>query len=489
MGTRHSDPLPVRRLPHRLTPEASRTIVRFFWPGSDERAGRIFDRVLSLSADGTTRLANEVVARFGDEHPEFRDALMEHFDEAADRVGACEPIAEERRLLIGAYFTMEYAFESAALFNPSMVPTRNQAGVPSGSTRFTMSLRAVGEGHVSSVVFRSGVIDSDAAIHIDPPGRFCRPVRELADRLYNRDDMHTKLEALVGRVPCVDGLFAVLPGTFTIKQLLRAIGDERANAVAVDRYNEVTDALAWLAESNYQLRGQRPADLPELVLFPISQAESRGMEDMRLVRFVDDDGSVTYYGTYTAFNGHRILPQMLAAPRPDAVEVHTLGGAFAQNKGPALFPRKVDGRYAMVARVDGENLYLAWSDNVLVWKEGALIDEPRQPWEFVQIGNCGSPIETDAGWVLLTHGVGPMRRYCIGAILLDLDDPTRVIGRLGEPLLVPEEDERSGYVPNVVYSCGAMVHNGHLVIPYGISDAATGFATVPMDALLARLSG
>ncbi len=483
-----SDRLPVERLPVRLTGDAARTIMRFFWPGSDERARRVFDRALSLSNDETARLAGEVVARFGREHPEFRDALMEHFDQAAERVGPEGPIPDERRLLIGAYFTMEYAFESAALFNPSMVPAREQAGVPAGSTRFTMSLRAVGEGHVSSVVFRSGVIDSDAGIHIDPPSRFCRPVRELAGRLYGRDDMHVKLEALMGSVPSVDGLFAILPETFTIEQLLRAVGGERANAAAVGRYNEVTDAPVWLAESNYQLRGNRPADLPELVLFPISQAESRGMEDMRLVRFVDDDGAVTYYGTYTAFNGSRILPQMLAAPRPDAVEVHTLGGPFAQNKGLALFPRKVDGRYAMVARKDGENLFLAWSDSVLLWQEGALIDEPRQSWEFVQIGNCGSPIETDAGWILLTHGVGPMRRYCIGAILLDLADPTRVVGRLREPLLEPQEDERSGYVPNVVYSCGGMIHNGHLVIPYGISDAATGFATVPVDALLERLT-
>jgi predicted GH43/DUF377 family glycosyl hydrolase len=243
------------------------------------------------------------------------------------------------------------------------------------------------------------------------------------------------------------------------------------------------------AECAYEVHRAGEWDLSALVLFPISEAESQGIEDMRLVRFQDDEGSQRYFGTYTAFNGREVVPQLLEISQPAAARIHRLSGRYARNKGPALFPRKVDGRYAMVARADGENNHLAWSDSVLLWQEGVRIQEPRFPWEFVQVGNCGSPIETDEGWLLLTHGVGPMRRYCMGAVLLDLRDPSRVIGRLAEPLLVPEEDERSGYVPNVVYSCGGMLHNGNLVIPYGISDAATGFAVVALCDIMNRLAG
>jgi len=229
------------------------------------------------------------------------------------------------------------------------------------------------------------------------------------------------------------------------------------------------------------------ADITEVVLFPMCEAESQGMEDMRIVRFTDDDGSVRYYGTYTAFNGQQITPQIITMPQPGLAQVRSLQGRGVRNKGLALFPRKVGGRYMMSARIDGENLFLLRSNNILIWDEAEMVQEPKFPWEFVQIGNCGSPIETDAGWLLLTHGVGAMRRYCIGATLLDRDDPAKLIGRLEHPLIVPTSDERSGYVPNVVYSCGGLAHNGLLVIPYGISDAATGFATVALDELLAKL--
>jgi len=243
----------------------------------------------------------------------------------------------------------------------------------------------------------------------------------------------------------------------------------------------------WISSCDYDIETAAGGNITQLVLFPICQAECRGMEDMRLVRFTDDDGSVRYYGTYTAYDGVRTRPQLFEMPRPSVARIRALRGQYAWNKGLALFPRKVNGRYMMSGRIDGENLYMLASDDILVWDEAVLVEGPRSPWEYVQIGNCGSPIETEAGWLLLTHGVGPMRRYCIGAMLLDKKDPTKAIGRLDQPLLVPAADERNGYVPNVVYSCGAMVHNGTLFIPYGISDAATGFATVRLDDLLARL--
>jgi predicted GH43/DUF377 family glycosyl hydrolase len=242
-----------------------------------------------------------------------------------------------------------------------------------------------------------------------------------------------------------------------------------------------------LATCDYNIEMPANVNLNQVILFPNGEPESRGMEDMRLVRFTNDDGSMCYYGTYTAYNGWETRPQLMEMPTPETAHIRSLQGRCAKDKGLALFPRKVQGRYMMIGRIDGENLYLLESDNIRVWDEATLVQQPQFTWEFVQVGNCGSPIETDAGWLVLTHGVGPMRRYCIGATLLDRDDPTKLIGRLDEPLLTPGPDERMGYVPNVVYSCGSLVHNGILVIPYGISDAATGFATVPLDDLLARL--
>ncbi len=287
--------------------------------------------------------------------------------------------------------------------------------------------------------------------------------------------------------PSMDGTLANLRDPFTTEELAQTIG---RTPVAPERPTEtekVADSLMWLARSSYQVRFGSSVGLPGLVVFPSSEAESHGIEDMRLVRFVDDDGSVRYYGTYTAYDGRRILPQLMESSEPGIAEVHVLNGRYVQNKGMALFPRKIDGSYAMIGRADGENLFLLRSDNVRFWNEAVRIREPRHEWEFVQIGNCGSPIETEAGWLLLTHGVGPMRRYCIGAMLLDLHDPTRIIGALTEPLLVPQPDERAGYVPNVVYSCGGMLHNGSLVIPYGVGDVSTRFAVVSLDALLDRL--
>jgi predicted GH43/DUF377 family glycosyl hydrolase len=278
-----------------------------------------------------------------------------------------------------------------------------------------------------------------------------------------------------------------MPDYFTFEELEHAI--DRAHQAHPEMFEleEATNGMLWLARSNYHLELPLDAPASEIVIFPQSDNESMGIEDLRMVRFVDANGAVTYFGTYTACNGYRVLPQLLETSNFHRVAVHTLNGARARNKGMALFPRKIGGHYVMCSRIDGENLYIMYSDFVHFWESATLLERPQHPWEYVQIGNCGSPLETPEGWLLLTHGVGPMRQYCIGAMLLDLEDPLKVIGHLDEPLIMPTEAEREGYVPNVVYSCGAMIHEGHLYIPYGMSDMATGMACVRVDALLERL--
>ena len=390
-----------------------------------------------------------------------------------------------RQRLIGSYFTMEYAHESAALFNPSMVPARNQAGLPEGSTRFLMSLRAVGEGHISSIVFRQGVIDRDGQVSIDPVGPSARRLRRVEGQVFEKSRARQFLKDTGFYTPQVERIFDRLGERFAVAEMINAVEAEEQQHDDRAAFREIADRVIWLARSNYEIEVPREQDISELVLFPIGESESQGMEDMRLVHFTDAKGAHSYYGTYTAYNGSRILPQLMVSSDARKVEVHSLHGSFARNKGLALFPRQIDGQYMMVGRCDAENLYLLRSSNLYSWNEGQILQTPKYPWEFVQIGNCGSPIETEAGWLVLTHGVGPMRKYCMGAILLDLKDPSRVIGQLARPLLVPIKDERVGYVPNVVYSCGAMVHNDLLIIPYGISDAATGFATVALKELLA----
>jgi len=469
----------------RLTGDPRRTIICFMWLGSPARARQIIERVARLDKPQVSQLVGSVLADFGPRHPDLETSLLENYREATNRAGVTAGQTTAEKLLIGAYFTMEYAFESAALFNPSMVPALDQSGLKSESIRFLMSLRAVGEGHLSSIVFRRGVINPEGEIHLEPVSPLSRRMKIHEDRLYEKHLFRIKLTEMGGDVKPAETVFGRLKEKFTYPDLLAAVEQVAGRENGPQR--EMADRMVWLARSNYEIRMPRNAKLPELVIFPNSETEKQGMEDMRLVRFVEPNGTVRYYGTYTAFDGHRILPQIMESEDLDVIRVHTLNGRFAQNKGMALFPRRLDGKFAMLARIDGENLYVMKSGNVHFWNEGVRIHGPRRAWDLVQIGNCGSPIETEHGWLVLTHGVGPMRRYCIGAMLLDLHDPTKIVGELEDPLIEPHAGELGGYVPNVVYSCGGMPYNGRLVIPYGISDAATGFASVSMTDLLDRL--
>ena len=389
--------------------------------------------------------------------------------------------------MLGAYFTMEYAFECAALFNPSMIAAFSQQGVDKGYLRFVMSLRAVGEGHISSIVFRRGLIGPDGNITVNPPRLKVSQVKMSQDTSYDKNVFRKKLEEINITGPLVEEILAELSDVFTDSELTELIARKRTGNGEDADFEKVTNAMSWLSRSDYRIRFENADHVEDMVLFPISESESQGMEDMRLVAFTDDNGERIIYGTYTAFNGRRILPQIIEVKTDGVGHVQTLHGEFAQNKGLALFPRKVNGKYNMIGRIDGVNIFLMTSDDVCIWDNAEIIYRPHYGWEMIQVGNCGSPIETDDGWLLLTHGVGTMRRYCIGAILLDLEDPSKVIGTLDKPLIEPTRSESSGYVPNVVYSCGGIVHNGNLILPYGISDAATGFASINLDELLTEL--
>ena len=396
-------------------------------------------------------------------------------------------MSDARQRFIGACFTMEYAIESAALFNPSMVKAIDQSNVPPGSVRFLMSLRATGEGHISSIVFRRGLIDADGSVSIDPPGQYSRPAQATTPDHFDKQEITRQLRALDAWTPQAQATLDQLGDLFTSTELSEAIAAIRTQATVTGEQEESNDALLSVTQANYQIPLPPGTNISEAVIFPYSDNERHGIEDLRLVRFTDDDGSDRLYGTYTAYNGFRIFPQLLEYAGGQNIEIHLLTGKSAKNKGMALFPRKIRGHYAMIARLDNENLYYMESDDVYVWDEASLLCAPKFPWEVIQIGNCGSPIETEAGWLLLTHGVGPMRQYCIGATLLDHDDPSRVIGQTSEPLLVPTGSERIGYVPNVVYSCGGMIHAGKLILPYAMSDLATSIAVIDLQELLDSL--
>lgn len=479
-------PLVVKRSPVRLIADASLTITRLFWPGSD-RARNVIDRINALDDDQVCRLLDSARADFAHLHDGLENIFLAHYERVAKRVEMPANATHERKLYIGACFTLEYAFASAAMFNPSMTPAIDQSDLEPGSLRFVMSLRAIGEGHLSSIVFRRGIVQANGGIVMEPAGPYHEPLRRAEYERFSKAKFRVKLAELGVRDAIMEVVLRRLGERFTAEELREAINGPQALVDGLLRSDSESAGFEWLAGCDYDIETSPEGSITEVVLFPICEAESQGMEDMRIVRFTDDDGSVRYYGTYTAYNGRQTLPQIVEMPELNVARVRTLHGRCARNKGLALFPRKVGGHYMMSGRIDGENLFILQSDNVHVWDEAVKIQEPQFPWEVIQVGNCGSPIETEAGWLLLTHGVGPMRRYCIGATLLDRDDPTRLLGRLAEPLLMPTAEERKGYVPNVVYSCGGLIHNGLLVIPYGISDAATGFATVSLDELLARL--
>lgn len=427
----------VFHTPILLKPDATRVVIRPFFPAEDEpefatatctRAQRIADRVLALAPDDVAAELRSIVMKLREHHRDVEHILLRRFHEINGLSIAATAVSADQAHLIGAYFSEEYAFEAAALFNPSIALAPDQAGVPAGALRFILSLRGVGEGHISSITFRTGIMMADGSVVVDAPS-----ARAVSPRI----------TTIPGGAPDDPGI---------------------------------------------RLFCQESHDVSETVIFPVTAHQRHGIEDLRLVRFVDDDGNVTYLGTYTAFSGSDVREELLRTVDFKTIDMTALGGSAGRGKGMALFPRKIAGRYAMLGRQDHENIWLLTSDDLYRWDGGAKLVTPRWAWEFVQIGNCGSPIEIAEGWLVITHGVGAVRNYCIGACLLARDDPSTVLARVTFPFIRPGATERFGYVPNVVYSCGALVHGRILLLPYAIADNSTTFATVQLDALIGAMA-
>ncbi len=488
MTNRPTRTLHAKRIGPTLTPDRSRVLMRPFCPSTDDIARRIVGRITALSDEEVTKLLGHVLGEFAGRHEEVETIFRKRFEEVKIYLEPGAQPSPERQMLIGAYFTHEYSPESAALFNPSIVPHPDQSGLPKGALRFILSLRATGEGHISSITFRMGTVSAQHRITLAPSVPFATEPERVPNAAYDKGLFAHKLQEAGVQNDFCRRVLDQLHEAFTLKDLRQVL-------VASGLTEDTSDATATraargillLAESNYEANFAPDSGVSQRVLFPSAPSQSNGIEDARFVRFQKDEGAFTYYATYTAYDGKITLPQLLETADFIHFKFSTLNGPAVQNKGMALFPRKINGQHVMLSRQDDENILIMVSDNIHFWQTPELLLAPAQPWEFFKIGNCGSPIETEAGWLVLSHGVGAMRKYCLGAFLLDLNDPRRVIGRLREPLLSPNESEREGYVPNVVYTCGALVHGHELIIPYAMSDSATSFACVALEELLAAM--
>ncbi|SFK41728.1 glycoside hydrolase family 130 protein [Cellulomonas sp. KH9] len=486
------DPPWVRRTEHLLRPDPTRVVARVFLPGQEmagsgkSRSAGVLSRVLALDEEEVARALRDLRTRFADRHHDLEAIWDEHFALVRHRLAGAGPLGTDRRRLVGAYFTQEYAVEGAALSNPSMVPHPDQSGLPAGSTRFVMTVRATGEGHVSSMELRTGTVDAAGAVSLDAVSAHTRlPV--VTEPRFTRAVFEHQLEDLAADRADADFVLAALGPEFDRADLDRVLDDLRAQRLTRGSAVRTAEQLDRVAGRSYRASFPPGSSMSSRVLTPQGPTESNGIEDVRMVRFEAADGEVTYLGTYTAYDGRDITAQLLQTHDFAEFSSRPLSGPGARNKGLALFPRQIGGRYVALSRADRENNAVTTSDDLLRWDDPVVVQRPEHGWELVQLGNCGPPIETEHGWLVLTHGVGAMRTYSIGALLLDLDDPTRVVGRLAHPLLRAVGEERSGYVPNVVYSCGAMRHGRSLVLPYGSSDSTARVAVVDLDALLDEL--
>ena len=480
----------VKRTDAILKPDPSRVLLRPFSPGDLARSRRVVNGIMAIPQSDLGPLLAAVEAQFSPRHAKISDIFGKRFEQVRQLLSLDGEIAGQRRLLIGSYFLSEFSVESAALFNPSMVANPNQGGLPAGALRFVMSFRATGDGGLSSIVFRTGIIHGDRGIEVMPAtGDIVEP-NQISHGSLNKTDFERKLLELGLTNEFTQRTIEMLGASFTLEDLLSTVVTELKKTTTLEgekTRQETARRISMLAECNYSVQFLPEQGLSERVIFPVAHSQRKGIEDARFVRFERDDGNYVYYATFTSFDGEFGIPQLLETSDFLLFQMTTLNGPGAKNKGMALFPRKINGSYAMLSRPDSESIHLMFSDNVHFWKESRILLQPASPWELIQIGNCGSPIETKAGWLVLSHGVGAVREYCIGAFLLDLENPAKVIGRLAEPLLKPIPNEWAGNVPNVAYSCGAIVHDGVLFIPDGVSDYATRFATVQLDEVLAAL--
>ncbi|MDD2527607.1 MAG: glycoside hydrolase family 130 protein [Lentimicrobiaceae bacterium] len=475
-----------------FAPDSSRIIARFLHL-NDERAAILVQNVLDMSKEEMNVTQSQLLRGYARRHRNISRTLSKNFAKIQPVIKGMginpDSLSPQQQSLIGAYFTMEYSIESAAFFNPSMVASPDQTELRSDEKRVIISFRATGEGHISSIVFRAGVLDKNNDLILEPSGKMLAEADKIKRHIYNKKEFKRKLQEMHEGKRMISPGFVLdkLGDEFTYGELMKNIASERDSEGLTEEQVTLLNHMTWLASSHYEVNFSIDSAISERVIFPISATEQRGIEDARFVQFFDEDGKCTYYATYTAFDGIAILPKLIETRDFYNFKIMPINGEIAQNKGMALFPRKIKGKYAMLCRIDGVNNYIAYSDKINIWREAKIIQKPRYPWELVQIGNSGSAIETDEGWLVITHAVGPMREYTLSASLYDLDDPEIEIGRLSTPLIEPNEMEREGYVPNVVYSCGSIIHNGEVVIPYAMSDYASTYATVNLEELLTVL--
>ncbi len=482
----------IKRKENRFYPDSKRVIARFFMPGGEGRGEYTIQKVMSLPDEDVIIILTRVLGGFAHRHRNITRIFDKHctaVNHILEKLNIVQDsLSKERRLLIGSYFTHEYSIESAAFFNPSIVEDPDQTHLEVGQKRVIVSFRATGEGHISSIVFRSGIIDKNNELVFQSVNDLVEQPEHIKINRYNKTQFHIKLEEMNIHKDIVDTILDRLGPFFTYNELQNSIHECIKNVRLSHSKKNVVNSLVWLAKAHYEITFSLDTAISERVIFPISDSEKNGIEDARFVKFTDDDGDIIYYATFTAYNGFTILPKILETRDFYHFTVSPILGKCAQNKGMALFPRKINGQYAMLSRLDGFSNFIMYSDNIQEWQHAEKLEEPLYPWEFIQMGNCGSPVETEKGWLLITHGVGPMRQYSLGVTLLDLENPSKVLCQLEEPLLIPNNEEREGYVPNVVYSCGSIIHNNELIIPYGMSDSASTFAAVPLDELLAKLA-
>lgn len=472
-----------------LKPDPKKVQLRTFEPATDVQRTNIINRIINLTELEAEKELSEIKMEFGNRHRNISEFFMRRYRQVVKYLDEGTVLSGVKQLLLGASLSMEYAVESTALFNPSMVLHPDQSHLPAGSKRFILSLRAVGEGHVSSIVFREVILNKQNNITVEEPGAFVTPPEVVTslnfDKLvFQRKIMETGLVA-----DLTDNVLDRLNSTFVYNELEQLLDSTVVQSHFSNEKNKsIVDEILISSCSDYEIFYTPDVPLSERIIFPRSMAESNGIEDARFVRFRDEDGSIKYYATYTAYNGSKIQSHLLETKDFLHFKIKKISGTEAKNKGMALFPEKINGQFAMLSRQDNENNFIMFSDDLYSWNSKKLISKPVFNWEMVQTGNCGSPIKTEKGWLVLTHGVGPVRKYCIGAMLLDSNDPSKVIGRLKEPLLSANEKEREGYVPNVVYTCGSIVNGNTLIIPYAMSDYASSFANVNLKDLLNELT-
>jgi len=515
----------VNRKKFIFSPDPSRIIARFLYI-SDERSADIIRKVLAMPEKDVNIAISQLLRGYSRRHRNISKVFEKYFDRLAPIFDKIEVNEEDlslpQKALIGSYFTMEYSIESAAFFNPSIVEHPDQSEIGIDEKRVIFSFRATGEGHISSIVFRSGTLDKNNNLTIEPVGKMLAEADVIKRNVYEKKTFQKKLNEMQEHVPAIvpaliektdevqiqenviapvivdahdevqdqkntiSSAFVLdnLSDNFTYGELMKNIETARKNPDITEDQLKIIIQMMWLASSHYEIHFSIDSAISERVIFPISATEQKGIEDARFVKFTDDNGEITYYATYTAYDGMATMPKLISTKDFYDFKILPINGEIAQNKGMALFPRKINGKYAMLCRIDGVNNYLAYSDSINIWREAKIIQQPKYPWELVQIGNAGSPIETKEGWLVITHAVGSMREYSLGASLYDLENPEIEIGRLSSPLMVPNEAEREGYVPNVIYSCGSFIHNNELVLPYAMSDHSSTYATVDLRELL-----